>query len=267
MVRISRDQRRTLDKFIDIAFRRSYLTDWDLWDLQVDFAPETGYWSVPSRKVKDAFREFEAYRDGVAAGIQLGLETVIRMNLNSDAAGMDAIRRYAAPLPEGFHSASRQWTVEHGMENIRIHTDAAQILEGLPESVQSSGVFDDYLEVSDKELHEYARKVSDLLAGHVRDAADDDRHVTAGLTELASYAYAYWKAEDWRFRKGEQGDEISDDALDVFLYALNKLDRLSSDGYAGPDTVNDALLAFMEAYSAGKPPLRPHKGTASAGTR
>lgn len=257
MVRISRDQRRTLDKFIDIAFRRSYLTDWDLWDLQVDFAPETGYWSVPSKKVKNAFREFEAYRDGVAAGIQLGLETVIRMNLNSDAAGMDAIRRYAAPLPEGFHSTSRQWTVEHGMENIRIHTDAAQILEGLPESVQSSGVFDDYLEVSDKELHEYARKVSDLLAGHVRNAADDDRHVTAGLTELASYAYAYWKAENWRFRKGEQGDEISDDALDVFLYALNKLDRLSSDGYAGPDTVGDAFLAFTDAYSHGRTPLRP----------
>ena len=109
--------------------------------------------------------------------------------------------------------------------------------------------------------------MSDLLAGHIRDAADDDGRVAAGLTELASYAYAYWKAEDWRFRNGERGDEISDDALDVFLDTLYELDRLSSDGYADPNTVNDALLAFMEAYSAGKPPLRPRKGTASAGTR
>ena len=124
-----------------------------------------------------------------------------------------------------------------------------------------------YLEASDKGLHKYARQVSDLLAGHIRDAADDDGRVAAGLTELASYAYAYWKAEDWRFRNGERGDEISDDALDVFLDTLDELDRLSSDGYADPNTVNDALLAFMEAYSAGKPPLRPRKGTASAGTR
>ena len=267
MVRISRDQRRTLDKFIDIAFRRSYLTDWDLWDLQVNFAPETGYWSVPLKDVRDTFPKFEEYRDGVAAGIRLGLETVIGLNLNNGEADVDAIRRCTAPLLEGFHAESLKWPASHGMENMLIHTDVAQILEDLPESVQSSGMFDDYLEASDKELHEYARQVSDLLAGHVRDAADDDRHVTAGLTELASYAYAYWKAENWRFRKSEQGDEISDDALDVFLDTLDELDRLSSDGYAGPDTVNDALLAFMEAYSAGKPPLRPRKGTASAGTR
>ena len=267
MARISRDQRKTLGKFIDIAVRRNYLTDWDLWDLQVDFAPESGYWSVPFKDVRDTFPKFETYRDGVAAGIRWGLKTIIGPNANNGKADVDAIRRYAAPLLEGFHAESLKWPTSHGMENMLIHTEVAQILENLPESVQFSGMFDDYLEASDKELHEYARQVSDRIVGHIRDAVDDDGRVAYGLTELASYAYAYWKAEGWRFRNRERGDEISNDALDVFLDTLDELDRLSSNGYAGPDTVDDALHAFMKAYSTGKPPLRPREGTSGAGTR
>ena len=222
---------------------------------------------MPLKDVRDTFPKFEEYRDGVAAGIRLGLETVIGLNLNNGEADVDVIRRCTAPLLEGFHAESLKWPASHGMESMLIHTDVAQILEDLPESVQSSGMFDDYLEASDKGLHKYARQVSDLLAGHIRDAADDDGRVAAGLTELASYAYAYWKAEDWRFRNGERGDEISDDALDVFLDTLDELDRLSSDGYADPNTVDDALLAFMKAYSAGKLPLRSHEDTSGTGTR
>ena len=264
MAQISRDQRKTLDKFIDIAYRRGYLIDWDMWDLQIDFAPETGFWSAPIKDVRDTFPKFEEYRDGVAMGIRLGLETVIQLNMGDD---VNTIRQYVTPLLEGFYTESLKWPASHGMESMRVHTDVAQILEGLPPSAQSSGIFDDYLEASRKELHEYARKVSNLLAEHIRNAAGDDRHVADGLTELASYAYAYWKAENWRFHHGEHGDEISEDALNVFLDTLDELDKLSSNEHTGPDTVDAAFLAFMKAYSAGELPLRPRKDMPSAGTR
>ena len=58
MVQVNREQKKTLRKFLDIAYRRGYISDEDLWGLQVDFAPTEGYWGTSLGNFRDNFWEF-----------------------------------------------------------------------------------------------------------------------------------------------------------------------------------------------------------------
>lgn len=267
MVQVNREQKKTLRKFLDIAYRRGYISDEDLWGLQVDFAPTEGYWGTSLGNFRDNFWEFHEYREGLLRGVHGGLHAVF-YGQTSDTWNGGRTKMVQIILQQ-VKADLNKYFEENKIQKMRMYTSRYAIVcnweLGL-NTCETPGMlhfrdefFSDYLDGEESELTDYISGLADELLAHVKNANETDKHVRLGLISLANYAYAFWKAEQWRYDNGESNDnDVSEEAQRVFFDALDSVDRLpwtNPDLSNGPKTVPEALTTFIEAYKHGIQPV------------
>lgn len=269
MVQVTREHKKTLRKFLDLAYGRDYMFDDDLWELQAELAPTEGYWGTGLANVEQGYWEFEQHRQGLLRGAHAGLNAVF--NIQRDGDWSDGRKQMVQLIIGQVEEYLSRYLEEQHIEKMRIHTSRYSILcnweiaqseYGVPGMLKRRDeLFADYLDGEELELGTYFTGLAGELLTHVRNAEEDDKHIRLGLVDLSSYAYAFWHTEQWRYKNGEINDaEVSHEALDLFFNTyeeMNKLPTNNPDFVKGPTTVSEALSAFMRAYKQGVPPVEP----------
>lgn len=267
MVQVTREQKKTLRKFLDIAYQRAYIGDSDLWDLQVALAPEHGYWGATLSSFRYNFWEFQEYRKGLLRGAHTGLNAVL-YDQNSNT-WTDERTRMVQIIVRQTKTNLSQYFEENGIWKMRMYTSRSSIVCNWDLGESGGGVpgmfrlqdelFSDYLDGEEAELADYINGLAKELLFHVRNADETDKHVRLGLVSLANYAYAFWKAEQWRYKNGESNDaDVSEEAQRSFFDAYDHVNRLpwtNPNLSNGPKTVSEAVTAFIDAYKRGVQPV------------
>lgn len=268
MVQVTREQKKTLRKFLELAYRRDYVFDEDLWGIQTGLAPTEGYWGTAFGNVDQGYWDFHEYRNGLLRGAHAGLNAVFNIKDKTDWT-MDREQMTRLIIGQVKEYLGHYFR-ENNIEKMKIYTSRSSIVLNWEIAWNKSGVpgmlklrnelISDYLEGEEQELADYFNELTAELLIHVKNAEEGDKHVRLGLVNLANYAYAFWHTEEQRFQRGEtNSDDVSEEAQDAFSDFFDSMDRLPADNpdmAEAPSTVTEALSAFMSAYKRGTQPIK-----------
>lgn len=275
MVLVDREQRNIIRKFIDLAYTKQYFDDEDIWDIQIDFAPEKGYWGKNQSKTLDTrfdYQCFNLYRIGIEVGAYAGISTIVSSDdvaseceltekTRGDVNDVLNLIPYSINAYLKFLGLEKMMTFTRGSRVLRIGGTMEPFDRDNVDAKKLFPIFQERLAQENQDRKAFTSKLSKQIILHLTNTVDADSRIAAALADLSMKAFAYWTCEKERYERTHTNDgAASTEEINRFLDICYGSDELLNRNDAGivQNTVSSAIQAFTDAYKYGKPPFIRH---------